>query len=279
MFVTALMALAIISPSPTDTPHTASMDISTGRPVVEVMINGEGPFPFIFDTGASGAMIRTSLVETLSLELGERRPVGSPAGGDPVEVDTTQLSEIQLGGAQANDIGAIIIDFGDPTQMGSVGVIGPDIFADYGRVAYDFLLNRVEIGGELRHATDATWLSFAPTSPLIEIPLRVEDVSLPVHIDTGNPSTLTFPETRINELPITAPARVVGEARTIDRVMEIQMAPIDASAFIGDAEIPLSRITTLPLPFANMGTAALIGLYLEIDWRTHRVAISDGGEN
>ncbi len=270
-----IVATMLTAVSPAEGVHRAAFDLSSGRPVVEIMINGQGPYPFIFDTGASGAMMRSSLVDELGLEITGRRSVNSPAGGDPVEVDTTELDHIALGGAGTDGIQAIVIDFGDPEQMGSVGVIGPDIFSDYGRVAYDFSINEVEIGGTLHHGEDASWQDFSATTPLIEIPIRVGDTTVPVHIDTGNPSTLSFPEDRVQELPLTGPLRVVGQARTIDRVMEVQSAPIDTPAIIGDVEIPLTRVVTFPLPFANMGSAALDGLYLEIDWTQHRAALSE----
>src|SRR4051794_5882279 len=38
-----------------------------GRPVVEVKINGKGPFPFILDTGATDTVIDSDLNEELSL--------------------------------------------------------------------------------------------------------------------------------------------------------------------------------------------------------------------
>jgi predicted aspartyl protease len=44
-----------------------------GRPVVEVKINGKGPFPFILDTGAMFTVIDSSLSDELS--LGESAPI------------------------------------------------------------------------------------------------------------------------------------------------------------------------------------------------------------
>src|SRR4051794_33436943 len=39
-----------------------------GRPVVEVMINGKGPYKFIFDTGASVNVLDTSVTAELGLD-------------------------------------------------------------------------------------------------------------------------------------------------------------------------------------------------------------------
>ena len=74
--------------------------------------------------------------------------------------------------------------------------------------------------------------------------------------------------------PLTGPVRVIARARTIDREFEIKGAPIDVTARVGDATIPLRQLQFFDLPFANIGTGALRGLYLEIDWGRERFALS-----
>lgn len=274
----AAVSLSCAACASQENAETLPFDLSSGRPVIELMVNGEGPFPFVFDTGAGGMMINSPLVDELELEITGSRLIGSPAGGEPVAVDTTELTTVSFGGARVENLPAIIIDFGAPGEMQSVGVIGPNAFAAYNRVAFDFASNTVEIGGDFHHDDTASWLDFSASAPIIEIPLTIGEITVPVHIDTGNPSILNFPEAQIEALPLAGPLQVVGEARTVDRVMQIMGAPIDATARLGDAEIPLTDITSFPLPFANMGSGALRGLYLEIDWENQRFAISGQAE-
>ena len=275
--VTSLLLLVQSTPAPV-APMVTEMDLASGRPVVALMINGEGPFPFIFDTGAGPLTLSSGLAEELGLTVTGQTTLDSPAGGEPVAVDQTRVESISLGGAGLSGMDALIVDFGPPGQLGAMGVIGPNAFRDYGRVAYDFANHRIEIGGPLRHDGDARWIDFSASAPLLEVPLTIGDVTVPAHIDTGNPSIMNFPEDRIGDLPLAGPLQVVGQARTIDRVMEIRGAPVEADAQIGDAVIPLTDITSFPLPFANIGSGALRGLYLEIDWQSERVAISGRAE-
>jgi len=276
-FITGLaaaMALSFTASCSQENVEVIPFDLSSGRPVIEITINGEGPFPFIFDTGAGGVVIGSSLFEELGLDVTGSSLVGSPAGGDPIAVDMTQLDSLRVGGVGVETIDATIMDFGDPRQMQSVGVFGPNVFTEHRRVAFDFVENRIEIGGSFRQNDDANWIDFSPTAPIIEIPLTIGDVTVPVHIDTGSPSILNFPEGRVEELPLTGPLVVIGEARTVDRTMQIMGAPIAGSASFGDAELPLTRISSFPLPFANIGSGGLRGLYLEIDWERQRFAVS-----
>lgn len=43
------------------------MDNIGGRPLVNVMINGKGPYPFILDTGASITAVDPDLIKELAL--------------------------------------------------------------------------------------------------------------------------------------------------------------------------------------------------------------------
>jgi hypothetical protein len=132
----------------------------------------------------------------------------------------------------------------------------------------------LEIGGVIETGEDATWIPFGPSAPILDAEVRIGEAVTPAHIDTGAPHVISLPETMAAELPLTSPIEVIGMARTIDREFEIKGASLEGvTAYLGDAEIPLGRVTFFDLPFANIGTAALRGLTLEIDWVNERYAI------
>ena len=72
-----------------------------GRPVLEAVVNGKGPFPFILDTAASGGRIGTKLIETLGLEpIGEARVrsgVGDVAPAKLYRLETLQVKGLAPG--------------------------------------------------------------------------------------------------------------------------------------------------------------------------------------
>jgi hypothetical protein len=44
-----------------DAAHRAPFDLASGRPMVMMTVNGKGPYPFVFDTGAPGLLLMQSL--------------------------------------------------------------------------------------------------------------------------------------------------------------------------------------------------------------------------
>lgn len=74
------------------------MTLSDARmPVVEVRLNGKGPYRFILDTGATHTIIRQSLARELGLTSGTRQIVGYSLKGTE-QLFPYQLSELLVGG-------------------------------------------------------------------------------------------------------------------------------------------------------------------------------------
>ncbi len=245
-------------------------ELSTGRPVVEMKINGQGPFNVVFDTGAPGITLMKHTAEQLGLEVIDTQLVGSPAGGTPVSAEVVLIDTIDLHGAVVSDRRATVLDFGGPA-LGD-GVIGPAVFEQFGRVALDFTAQKIEVGGNVTHG-NADWITFGPSAPILDAQLTIGVEKIPAHIDTGAPHVIAVPNALADKLPLTGPVVTVARARTIDREFEIKGAPIDVEAKLGQATVPLQQIQFHDLPFANIGSGALRGLTIEIDWLNQRFAI------
>lgn len=71
-------------------------------PVVEVMVNGKGPFLFLVDTGAAG-MLRadTTLVQRLELPKIGEDIASDTSGKNSVKIDEGRLETISIGGITA----------------------------------------------------------------------------------------------------------------------------------------------------------------------------------
>ena len=274
-----LSAACANSPSPVETASLKTQMVSivpfgleTGRPTINVMINGKGPYSFVFDTGAPGLALMSHLADELNIDSTGVQMVGSPAGGEPVEAKTATIERLSAGGTEITKVDALILNFGGP-GLGD-GVIGPSMFKGTGRTAIDFKKQKVEFGGGFKSAADANWIAFGESAPILDVTLIIDDIEMPAHIDTGAPHVISVPEKFADKLPLAGPVQTVARARTIDREFEIKGAPIDMIATIGDAKIPLSQVQFFDLPFANIGSGALRNLYLEIDWRNERYTIS-----
>jgi hypothetical protein len=107
---------------------TVPLHITGPSPLLlaSVTVNGQGPFSFILDTGASHLMIDQALAATLDLP-----PVAGPAGGmgagGDITVAMVRLDEIQLGHARLHDAAAGVIDLGPVSRAVNAriqGIIG-----------------------------------------------------------------------------------------------------------------------------------------------------------
>src|SRR5213595_1598417 len=84
-------------------------------PVVEVKLNGQGPFAFMIDTGAGmQADIDVSVATRLSLRANGRVINGDPSGINDREVSTTTIDSLTLG---RGDSGASGVEFRNVTAV------------------------------------------------------------------------------------------------------------------------------------------------------------------
>jgi predicted aspartyl protease len=252
----------------------AALDLSDGQPVVQVTVNGKGPYRFVIDTGAQGAgRISAELAEQLGLEaVGEVR-AAAPGG-------STAARKIYRAGKLA--VGAITFADADLVTMPVLpgrtkwdGVLGIDLFhqltltLDYGKAALK--LSREPVAGGVA-------ASFA--NAIGQIPLRIGGREVTVDLDTGNGAAPLFlSEALAKAIPLSGPATERGKARTSFGEFSIMQAPITVPVTVGGTPLP---ITLIAWPSArgegNLGSRGLAGMRLSVDRANGRVAIEPSGE-
>src|SRR5437899_9500080 len=93
----------------TSTVAIAPMKFRGLMPVIEVKLNGQGPFVFMIDTGAGmQADIDTSVATQLKLQPNGRVLNGDPSGENDREVNTARIDSITLGGVEFRNVTAVI---------------------------------------------------------------------------------------------------------------------------------------------------------------------------
>src|SRR4051794_3329009 len=122
---------APVQPSPDDVIVPANGDWAPmldfgGRPVVPVMINGKGPYKFIFDTGASVNVVDTSVAAELSLD------------------SNAKIQEVRLGDVRIRNVQAFVNPISQMLGSGDVprGVLSASSFPG-NLVIFDFPAKRV----------------------------------------------------------------------------------------------------------------------------------------
>lgn len=250
---------------------TVGFEFDSGRPIVEVTVNGEGPFPFVFDTGAPALYVMPALVERLGLETVGSTELASPLGGEPIETATVRVDTISIAGRTIETSEAAVLTIDDGGALG-MGVVGPALFRGHGALEIDFAERTLTIGATLPGG-GTRWIPFGDDAPLLDVPIRIGDITIPGHLDTGSPGVLTVPASFVDRLPLSGAVRTIGRGRTVNSEFEIRGAPIEAIARVGDAEIPLTQLRIMDHSVANLGSGAVRGLTLHVDWVNERFAL------
>jgi predicted aspartyl protease len=174
----------------------------SGHPHVPVMINGEGPFVFVLDTGASITTVSSSLVEELGIPtyVGEKKKARG-VGGNELPVMTAKIESLGIGSLQFQDEEVGVIDFTNvlgTTGCGpTAGVIGHTLLKNF-RVGIHYGTQQLSL--EESNGTDTTdeleWIPFKylMDTHLIGVPVCINGKGPFDHIlDTGSSGNVMTP--------------------------------------------------------------------------------------
>ncbi len=194
----------VLPASPVEVP----LDVSGDVPVVEVKINGAGPYRFLIDSGITGTVIDQSVVARAGLKV--VRPVKfedrSLIAADAA--DLVHLDALSLGAVTFEGFDAMAIDLG--RQLGRArgmdGILGFNLF-DESLVTIDYPMGRVRLWrGELPEADGREVLSYTVKDSLPHISVGVKDVSVEVGIDTTYTDALGVGHFHRGKIPVRLPA-------------------------------------------------------------------------
>lgn len=239
-----------------------------GRPVVEVRINGKGPFPFILDTGATQTVIDSGLSDELS---------SSPA-------DNTRIKELFIGSIRVIDlevsVGPVTAMFGKVDKPPR-GVLSALSFPGY-LVTFDYPRKQIVLRkGALAEPNGKTIFSYGADEMLPTVPVKVAGREIKVHLDTGAPFALALPTKYKDEVPLIAPAQEKGKARSHSGDFPIFKGTAKGEIAIGEYKLASREVfftDVVPHPGATpqgqVGYEALREFAVTLDSTNRRVGFA-----
>src|ERR1043166_5894902 len=109
LIIIALLSLAPSAEPQDRTVTVAPMQMRAWMPVVEVKLNGQGPFAFMIDTGAGmQADIDTSVAEKLGLQASGVAINGDPSGENDRPVEVATIDSIAFGSVEFRKVTAVV---------------------------------------------------------------------------------------------------------------------------------------------------------------------------
>ncbi|HEY1579837.1 MAG TPA: hypothetical protein VGF82_22455 [Terracidiphilus sp.] len=277
-YVTLLLALAMAVIVPRNATSAAEVDPKIevaaegasvpmldigGRPVVEVKINGKGPFPLILDTGAMSTVIDSGLSNELSL--------GDSGRIKEVSIGPIRMTDLEVGG------GSVTAMFGKIDQPPR-GVLSALSFPGY-VLTFDYSGKKITLRkGALPEADGKKIFAYGTDEMLPIVPLKVAGHEVKVHLDTGAPFSLAVPTKYKDQIPLTAPAIEKGNARANAGVFPIFKGIVNGEIEIGEFKLASRDISFTDIvpgadavPQGQLGSAALRDFMVALDSANRRI--------
>jgi hypothetical protein len=252
------------------------MQFFGNRPVVEVSLDGQGPYLFILDTGAQGSVIDASLATELDLPVIGEQELISPAGGQPIKSSTVQIGTVGVGAITFHDVQAATMDLAaflrDPNAPR--GVLSASSFEGM-LLAFEYPRKRITIRpGELAAADGREIFQYEAADVFPTIPISIAGVTIDTHLDTGSAHAFALPGKYKDLLPLASEPKEMGKARLVGREMPILGAPLDGTVEIGRYSFtnPELRFGEF-FPVGNIGNEILREFTVTLDSSNRRVRL------
>ncbi|MEK6333791.1 MAG: retropepsin-like aspartic protease [Acidobacteriota bacterium] len=251
-------------------------------PVVEVKLNGQGPFVFAIDTGAGmQADIDPSVAAKLKLEpVGQVRS-GDPSGENDRVLEITRIASLAFGGAEFRNVTALVRPQRITKDYPAVdGFLGFALFTDY-LLTLDYPAMQVRLAkGSLPVANGSDILSFEIENRIPVIEVAIGKLRMKAHIDSGNfVAGFMLPEAVVEQLPLLSPPVTVGRARSVSNQIEIKQAQLRDTIHIGSFDYPQATIAFPALSNTNVGFKILREFALTFDQKNKRMKLERGSAN
>jgi hypothetical protein len=259
-----------------DSGTTLPMGDLGGRPLVEVAINGKGPYRFLIDTGASITVVDQELRNELRLPAPNAHAV---MGGDLARVQDLRAGEAAVEG--------VVVGVGPIARMfaggGPQGVLSAASFPGC-LVILDYPRKWVTIRrGQLPAADSLTTFQYTAEQILPNVPLRIGGRELHVHVDSGAPGGVSLPTQYMKELELDGEAVQAGRARTPAGEFPVWSAKVKGKIELGKytldvTQVRFSDVNPVPgPPVGNIGYDVLRRFVVTLDAQNRRVRLEPEG--
>jgi hypothetical protein len=240
-------------------------------PVIEVFVNGKGPFRFGVETGAG----------FIALSPGFAAAQGLARIGGPDDAPLFRIDSVTLPGAAFHTLGATELPRG-PT--GVDGILGLPFFETL-LLTIDYPRREVRLErGALPAANGQDILQLTKAGPFWAVPVEVAGLRSRAVLDTRSMGSLGVAPAMADSLSFASPPVVVGMARGAGFApTEVKAGQLDGDLKIGHYRItrPTIGVRALPSWFpqeATLGARVLKHFAVTLDQANARLRLTrDGG--
>jgi predicted aspartyl protease len=250
------------------------LQIVNRKIVLEVKINGKGPYKFFLDTGAGATVLDQSLATELSLPVKGTTRIGDPKDPQGILANRNWIETLEIGGVAFKQFVGLSWDrSGLYTPDGPRGVLGMPLFRKL-LLTIDYPQNKVVVSrDELSNAAAAGVFSYEPSEGgIFAIPVKVAGADHVATLDTGSPGSISFPNSFMDKLPLDGKPVEIGRGRTVGGEAVIFGANLKGAVKIAGHELESVRVAFFDrLTRPNIGYELIKTFAISIDQRNQRM--------
>lgn len=270
----AQAALARPQTRPTDfsmqngkTSTTIPITLGENHVYLDVMLNGKGPYRFIFDTGGSN-VVDPAVAKEIGA-TGSGLAQGSGVGSQTEGLSFARVSTLQVGDAVLKDqlfaIAPTRLGFGVSAGLPVDGLIGWEVLARY-VTTFDYANQRVVLSlpGSAQVPENGHVVPFVFYGTQPQIACTIDGIPAECTIDTGARDTITFMGPFIAAHPQVVPATTTAVGINgfgfggpalgrLGRVQSIGIGDLQLTNLVGDYTAQTAGALAAPFVGANVG--------------------------
>lgn len=264
-------ACALRTIPPADRVVHVPFETVDGRIYVQARVNGQGPFRFAVDTGASGiGRADASLLRALG--LASQGQASTSDGVRTAAVETARLHSLELGALAHREIDVITRDYNrrNAPEAAFAGILAREFFAD-GLLVIDYPARTLSF--TRAHALPTTGPDVLAYERAFRVPVSIGDRRLTGHLDTGANVAFVVPRALYTTLP-GGVLGALGRGQLTNGEVDVQHATVPGPVRIG--ALTLSNVdvrVSERYPELLVGAQALQQAAVLIDQRSQRVAV------
>jgi hypothetical protein len=241
------------------------VDLSSGRPVVQLTLQDGSTAPFIFDSGAMAASVSRAIVTNQRLPIIGKTRLSSPHGGSPIEADLVNMGRVSLGGVKLSNTqasSAVALDQFAPNGAGNI--IGPANFS--GKVIeLNFETQTLRLG-QRALIQPAVWMPLDQNG-FLSGTTQIAGQRVPFTLDLGNPGAVVTSLLLAKSWNPNETWPVIGRMGTVDSTRNLSVGRFDRDIIIAGITLRVGTLGALDgaPAYLNLGSGALAGLTVVID--------------
>ena len=216
---------------------TLPLETVDGRPVFSMMINGKGPYHFLFDTGKMGSEININkdIENDFQFDVIDSLILGDPTGKNNMLLPIVYIPSVSVGSVSIVNVRAVV----DAHLPGNVsGVVGLLFFKDF-LLTLDLLQNQLILRKPNQVlAFDSNTVHYKSMMGIPVLNIQVGSHKIEAQLDCGNSkATIVIPESLAKNLTFIGKPSDMGIGNSMFNEVEMKEVKIKESLHIGPYKI------------------------------------------